>query len=385
MPNVQASARRIREHIQYIVFGLRTGIAYLIGLMFGPKGLPLLFYLPKLIIHLFRLLNCENSKNSSELEEKRLILIPKIACLKSAHKSLFSWSKNSITLEPHAQKKQNKTIRVSSIVSISLVLLMGGLLGLILVHSHNLSSYVKENIVLNVIVNEGTKEADILTFQTQVNTKVEVLRMQYVSKEQAARNLTKDLGEDFVDFLGYNPLLPALDIYLKAEFADNASIAKFAKDLEKNDLVKEVVYQKSLIDIVNHNVRLISIGILIFGLILLLIAITLINNTIRLAIYAQRFQLKSMQLVGATEDFILKPFLMSSVIQGLIAGLSSVGLLLVLLVLVKNQIPEIVALRDWVQFSLVFLSMILAGIIISALSTRFAVKRYLQTSSNELY
>ena len=150
-------------------------------------------------------------------------------------------------------------------------------------------------------------------------------------------------------------------------------------------MVKEVVYQKSLIDIVNHNVRLISIGILIFGLILLLIAITLINNTIRLAIYAQRFQLKSMQLVGATEDFILKPFLMSSVIQGLIAGLSSVGLLLVLLVLVKNQIPEIVALRDWVQFSLVFLSMILAGIIISALSTRFAVKRYLQTSSNELY
>lgn len=288
-------------------------------------------------------------------------------------------------MEPHAQQKQNKTIRVSSIVSIALVLLMGGLLGLILVHSHNLSSYVKENIVLNVIVNEGTKEADILALQTQVNTKAEVLRTQYVSKEQAARNLTKDLGEDFVDFLGYNPLLPALDVYLKAEFADNASIAKFAKGLEKNDLVKEVVYQKSLIDIVNHNVRLISLGIFIFGLILLLIAITLINNTIRLAIYAQRFQLKSMQLVGATEDFILKPFVMSSVIQGLIAGLSSVGLLLVLLVLVKNQIPEILVLRDWAQFSLVFLSMILAGIVISALSTRLAVKRYLQTSSNELY
>lgn len=262
---------------------------------------------------------------------------------------------------------------------------MGGLLGLILVHSNNLSRYVKENIVLNIIVQEGTKEADILALQSQLNSKTEVLRTQYVSKEQAARNLAKDLGEDFEDFLGYNPLLPALDIYLKADFADNASIEKFAKQLEKNELIKEIVYQKSLIDIVNQNVRLISIGILGFGLILLLIAITLINNTIRLAIYSQRFQLKSMQLVGATVDFIRKPFILSSIIQGLIAGLSAIGLLLFILIIIKSQIPEIVALSDWGQFALVFLGMLFMGVAISALSTRIAVTRYLNTTTNELY
>lgn len=262
---------------------------------------------------------------------------------------------------------------------------MGGLLGLILVHSNNLSKYVKENIVLNVIVQEGTKEADVLALQTQLNAKPEVLRTQYVSKEQAARNLAKDLGEDFEDFLGYNPLLPALDIYLKADFADNTSIAKFAKQLEKNELIKEIVYQKSLIDIVNQNVRLISMGILGFGLILLLIAITLINNTIRLAIYSQRFQLKSMQLVGATADFIRKPFIKSSILQGLIAGLSACGLLLVILMVIKAQIPEIAALNDWAQFSLVFAGMLVMGVAISGLSTRFAVTRFLETKTDELY
>lgn len=145
------------------------------------------------------------------------------------------------------------------------------------------------------------------------------------------------------------------------------------------------MYQKSLIDIVNQNVRLISMGILGFGLILLLIAITLINNTIRLAIYSQRFQLKSMQLVGATADFIRKPFIKSSILQGLIAGLSACGLLLVILMVIKAQIPEIAALNDWAQFSLVFAGMLVMGVAISGLSTRFAVTRFLETKTDELY
>ena len=119
-------------------------------------------------------------------------------------------------LERNVPQKQNKTIRFSTVISISLVLLMGGLLSLILVHSRNLSNYVKENIVLNIIVNEGTKESAILELQSQIKSNPEVLKVEYISKEQAARNLTKDLGEDFVEFLGYNPLLPSLDVYLKA-------------------------------------------------------------------------------------------------------------------------------------------------------------------------
>lgn len=288
-------------------------------------------------------------------------------------------------LDRNVPQRQNKTIRFSTVISISLVLLMAGLLGLILVHSHNLSNYVKENIVLNVIVNEGTKESSVLELQSQLNTKPQVLRTQYVSKEQAARNLAKDLGEDFEDFLGYNPLLPALDVYLKADFADNKNITAFAKQIEQNELVKEVVYQKSLIDIVNENVRLISLGIIGFALILLLIAIALINNTIRLAIFSQRFLIKSMQLVGATKGFIRKPFIIYGIVHGLIAGLIAIGLLLILLYFVKNEIPEIGVLKDWTQFGLVFLGMILAGIIISGLSTWFAVSRFLRLKIYELY
>lgn len=288
-------------------------------------------------------------------------------------------------LERNVPQKQNKTIRFSTVISISLVLLMGGLLSLILVQSRNLSNYVKENIVLNIIVNQGTKESEILALQTQINANTEVLKTQYISKEQAAKNLTKDLGEDFVEFLGYNPLLPSLDVYLKAEYADNASITKLVQKLEKNDLIKEVVYQKSLIDTINQNVRLISVGFLGFGLILLLIAITLINNTIRLAIFSQRFLIKSMQLVGATKNFIRKPFLVYGLLHGFIASLVAIGLMIIILYFVKSEIPEIQVLNSLGQVGMVMAGIVISGIIISGLSTWFAVSRFLRLKIYELY
>lgn len=288
-------------------------------------------------------------------------------------------------LERNVPQKQNKTIRFSTVISISLVLLMGGLLSLILVHSRNLSNYVKENIVLNIIVNEGTKESAILELQSQIKANPEVLKVEYISKEQAARNLTKDLGEDFVEFLGYNPLLPSLDVYLKAEYADNASITKLVKRLEKKEVVKEVVYQKSLIDSINRNVRLISLSFLGFGLILLLIAITLINNTIRLAIYSQRFLIKSMQLVGATKGFIRKPFIKYGIVHGLVASLIAIALLIVIMYFIKSEVPELGVLNDWSQFGMVFFGIIVSGIVISGLSTWFAVSKFLRLKIYELY
>ena len=153
--------------------------------------------------------------------------------------------------EVSTSSKKTKTVYISTVISIALVLLMTGLLGLILVHAKNLSNYVKENIVLNIIVNEGAKEVDILALQRQLDSHPYVLKTQYVSKELAARNLTKDLGEDFVEFLGYNPLLSSIDVYMKAEYANNASIQQFTKQLTSNPLVKEAIYQKSLIDMVN--------------------------------------------------------------------------------------------------------------------------------------
>ena len=274
---------------------------------------------------------------------------------------------------------------MSTVISIALVLLMTGLLGLILVHAKNLSNYVKENIVLNIIVNEGAKEVDITALQKQLDANTYVLKTQYVSKELAARNLTKDLGEDFVEFLGYNPLLSSIDVYLKADYANNASIQTFTSQLGRNPLVKEVIYQKSLIDMVNQNIKGIGLVILAFAGILLIIAVALINNTIRLAIYSQRFLIKSMQLVGATRNFIRKPFLAYGILHGLLAGLIAIILLLLTLYFAQKQVPEMIILRNWFEFSLVFLGVISIGILISGLSTYFAVSKFLRLKIHDLY
>ena len=287
--------------------------------------------------------------------------------------------------ESSNSSRKTKTLYVSTVISIALVLLMTGLLGLILVHAKNLSKYVKENIVLNIIVNEGAKEVDITALQKQLDANPYVLKTQYVSKELAARNLTKDLGEDFVDFLGYNPLLSSIDVYLKADFANNESIQKFTATVNKNALVKEVVYQKSLIDMVNQNIQGIGLVILAFASILLIIAVALINNTIRLAIYSQRFLIKSMQLVGATKSFIRKPFLSYGILHGLLGGLIAIILLLLTLYVAQQQVPEMIILRDWFEFSMVFIGVIILGVLISGLSTYFAVSKFLHSKIYDLY
>jgi cell division transport system permease protein len=281
--------------------------------------------------------------------------------------------------------RKTKTIYVSTVISISLVLLMVGLLGLILVHGQKLSNYVKENIVLNVIINEGTKEVDVLQLQKQIEANNYVKSTQYISKELAARNLTQDLGEDFIKFLGYNPLLSSIDVYMKADYANNQSIDILSKQLQKNPLINEVRYQKSLVDMINQNIRTISLVIFGFGSVLLIIAVALINNTIRLAIYSQRFLIKSMQLVGATRGFIRKPFITYGALHGLIAGLIAIILLVLTLYFAQQQIPELVILTDYVEFGIVFLGVIAVGVLISCLSTYFAVTKYLRIKSYDLY
>lgn len=281
--------------------------------------------------------------------------------------------------------KKTKTIYISTIFSIALVLLMLGMLGLILVHAKNLSNYVKENIVLNIIVDEGAKETEVLAFQKELNSAIEVKQTQYVNKEIAQHNLTKDLGEDFVNFLGYNPLLSTVDVYLKADYANNQSIDALKKKIEKNPIVKEVIYQSSLIDMVNKNINTIGLIVLSFAIVLLIIAVALINNTIRLAIFSQRFLIKSMQLVGATKNFIRKPFILIAALHGLIASLIAIIILLGILYYAQKEIPEILILRNYTEFGFVLIGMVALGIFIAAMSTLFAVSRYLRLKTYDLY
>jgi len=302
-------------------------------------------------------------------------------------KSLFSQIDFLIMeeLELSSASKKTKTIYISTVISITLVLLMVGFLGLILVHAKKLSDHVKENMVLNIIVNDGAKEEDIFALQKQINANPAVLQTKYIGKEAAARNLTKDLGEDFVEFLGYNPLLSSVDVYMKADYANNESMKIFTEQLLKTPLVKEVIYQRSLIQIVDQNIREITLVILSFTIILLVISVALINNTIRLAIHSQRFLIKSMQLVGATKGFIRKPFMKYSVIHGLLAGIIAVILLLFTLYVAQQQIPEIRTLSNWTELIDVFALDIGIGILISVLSTYFAVSKYLRLQIHDLY
>ncbi|MDB5134298.1 MAG: FtsX-like permease family protein [Mucilaginibacter sp.] len=287
--------------------------------------------------------------------------------------------------EASESAKKTKAIYISTVFGIAMVLLMIGLLGLILVNANNLSRYVKENIVLNIFVDEGAHETDVLQLQKQLDANPIVKQTQYVSKELAARNLQKDLGEDFVKFLGYNPLSQSLDVYLKADYANNTSIEKFKAELLKNPLIKEVKYQQSLVDQMNQNLTNISLIILVFAAIFVVLSVALINNTIRLAIYSQRFLIKSMQLVGATKGFIRKPFILYGIWHGLLGALIAIIILMGTLYLSLKEIPDLVILQNKAEFGLVFLIVVGLGIFISGFSTLLAVNKYLRLKIYNLY
>jgi cell division transport system permease protein len=287
--------------------------------------------------------------------------------------------------EESASAKKTKTIYISTVFGIAMVLSMVGLLGLILVEAQTLSNYVKENIVLNVYVDDAAHETDVIQLQKQIQANPMVKDAQYVTKEQAARNLQKDLGEDFVKFLGYNPLSQSIDVYLKAEYANNPDIERFKTELLKNPVIKEVKYQKSLVDQMNDNITTISLVILAFAAIFVVLSVALINNTIRLAIYSQRFLIKSMQLVGATKGFIRKPFLLYGIWHGILGALIAVLILIGTLSLAYKEVPDLVILRNYTEFGAIFVLVLGLGIFISGFSTYLAVNKFLRLKIYNLY
>jgi cell division transport system permease protein len=287
--------------------------------------------------------------------------------------------------EDKYSKRRLKSSYITTVVSITLVLFMLGMLGLIILHAKKLSDYVKENIGFSIIMKENVKEAGIIQLQKTLDASDYVKSTEYITKEKAAEELTKDLGEDFIDFLGYNPLLPSIDLRLKAEYANIDSLAIIEKDLLANKNVKEVFYQKSLVHLINKNLRRISIIILGFSILLLIIAIALINNTIRLSVYSKRFLIKSMQLVGATQAFIRRPFILKGILHGILGAFIAILLLVGILYFSQQEIPELVNLQDADLFISIFGFVILLGIIISWISTFFAVKKYLNLKADSLY
>jgi len=283
------------------------------------------------------------------------------------------------------QQRRLATSYVTTIISITLVLFMLGLLGMLILHAKKLSEHVKENIGFSIVINEDVKEASILELKKKLDREPFIKSTEYITKEQAAKEFSKELGEDFVSFLGYNPLLPSIELRLQADYANPDSIRFIERKLLAFPGVGEVNYHRSLVDQINKNVKHISLFILGISLILLLIAIALINNTIRLSVYAKRFLIRSMQLVGATQKFIQRPFLRKALLNGFLSGVIAIGLLMLVLYFASQQIPELLEFQDIEMFAILFVFIVLLGIIISRVSTFFAVRKYLRMKTDSLY
>jgi cell division transport system permease protein len=282
-------------------------------------------------------------------------------------------------------KTKLRSSYLTVVVSLSLVLFLLGVLGFVLINARELSDYFRESLSFAVMLHDDAKEADIRMLQKDLDAKQYVKSTEYVSKEEAAVKMKEDLGEDFVDFVGENPLPPSIDVYLYAGYTSPDSVAKIEKYVLEYPYVKEVYYQKSLLVLINENVRKISLFLLVLSSFLFLIALTIINNTIRLSIYSRRFLIRTMQLVGATRAFIRKPFLMQSAFHGLLASLIAMSLLMGLLYLIEKEFFLMFSAGSSELLILLGVSIMVTGVLISIISTFFSVNRYLSISEDKLY
>lgn len=284
-------------------------------------------------------------------------------------------------------KKRLRTSGFTVVISLALVLFMLGALGLLVINANKLSQHFKENVGFQVYLKDTASSAQTDGLIQEITNSRYAKNVVLINKEQAAEKLKKDLGEDFVSFLGSNPLLNSIEVKLNAAYANSDTLVNVEKNMlqKHQSIIKEIVYQKDMINSLNKNTNAIAFFILIFSGALLIVAIALINNTIRLSIYSQRFLIRTMYLVGATRIFISRPFILKGVRQGIIAGIIAGGLLAGFLVLSTRFIPDLLQLQDENLLAVMFLGLVLVGVFISALSAMLAVLRYLRLKTSDLY
>ena len=283
------------------------------------------------------------------------------------------------------ESRKGKSAYFVPTISISLVLIVVGMLVFILLNARAISDHVKRNIGFAVIVKDNTNEVEIKRVQKILDTQPYVYTSKYVTKEQAAKSFKKEMGEDFERILGANPLLPSIEIKLNPAYANNDSLAMIEKGLARFDIIHEVYYQKSMIESINENIRRITILFLIVGAVLVLISFTLIRNMIHLAVYSQRLLIKTMQLVGATPFFICKPFVYGSMWRGFFGALIANLVLLGAIFFVQENVGNVINImrQDVILFMVAFV--LLSGVVLSLFSAWFSVRRYLRRDLNDLY
>jgi len=283
------------------------------------------------------------------------------------------------------QKRRLISSYFSVVISISLVLFLLGLLGLLILNTKKVADHFKEKIALTIYLKDSAKDVEIKQLEKTLALAEYTKTTSFISKDEAAEEHSKDIGENFMDFLGYNPLQNSIDVYLNADFVDPAKIEEISESITKKNFVDEVIYDKPLISLLNDNIKKISFWVLLISAIFTFIAVLLINSSIRLSVYSKRFIIKTMQMVGATKKFIRKPFVWKSVRLGMIgAVVALIGVAIVLYYLNKT-FPELALLEDTVLLIMLFLGVFGIGVFITWISTFFATQRFLNLRTDELY
>lgn len=289
-----------------------------------------------------------------------------------------------------SKKKKVSTARflnakITSTISIAMVLVLLGITILILFMGQGFSKFVKENMSFSIMLNEEVTDTQINAIRKNIDTQPFVKSSRFISKEQAKEQLIKELGEDPEELLGYNPAQDCIEIFLKSEYANSDSIAVINSRIRQQTNVSDLLYRQEAVDFINNNLSKVTTILLLLAAVLLFISFTLIRNTIRLSVYSKRFLIHTMKLVGATSAFIRKPFLLNNVFTGIIAGLLANGILFSLISYFGKEYAELSAILSQRDMLVIFSIVIILGVFISTVATAFAVNRYLKMKTDKLY
>lgn len=274
---------------------------------------------------------------------------------------------------------------ITTLISTTLVLILLGTIVFFVLTAHNLSAYVRENINIEVLLKDGMSDSEIERVQKDLQAKKYVKEIQYISKEEAAQEQIEAMGTDPSEFLGYNPFTASFEINVKAEYANNDSLATIKRDIKKMQQVMDVVYQEELTDSVNHNIGKFSMILLIIAALFTYISFALINNTVRLTIFSRRFTINTMKLVGASWGFIRKPFMRQALLLGVLSAIAADAVIVFGINWMMQYEPSLTDVIDWKVFAIVCASVLFFGLIITFLCTHFSMWKYLRMSSNDLY
>ncbi len=283
------------------------------------------------------------------------------------------------------QKRKLISSYFSVVLSIALVLFLLGLLGLLVINANKVANHFREQVTVTIYLKDTAKDIEIKQLEKSLAIADYVKSTNYVSKEQAAEILKAENGEDFMQFLGFNPLQNSIDINLKADFVTSEKLEEISKDALSKNFVAEVSYDNDLVNLMNDNVKKISFWVLLLSGIFTLIAVLLINSSIRLSVYSKRFTIKTMQMVGATKRFIRWPFILNSIKLGIIGAIIALIGMGFVLYYIDKTFPELTLLTNQVYLIALFTGVFLLGILITWFSTFLATQRFLNLKTDQLY